>query len=159
MERLGREGRRAERVLALLTSLDDVCDGGDISELAHALQVATRAERAGADDDLVLGALLHDIGKVVGDVGHAGVSAAVLAPHVRPEVVEVVRHHPSFTARHWEAIPPGDPDPRDAFAGEPWYHLAATFADEWDMRSFDPTYDSHPLDHFAPLVRRRITGP
>ena len=38
MDRIGREGRRAERVLALLASLSDVCDGGEISELEHALQ-------------------------------------------------------------------------------------------------------------------------
>ena len=155
---MGRDGRRAEQVLAQLASLDAVSDGGVISELAHALQVATRAERAGADDELVLAALLHDIGKVFGDVGHAAISAAVLEPHVRPDVVAVVRHHRAFTTRYWDDIPAGDPDPRDAFADEPWYALAAQFVDEWDMKSFDPTYDAYPLDHFAPLVKERVTG-
>jgi predicted HD phosphohydrolase len=160
MDHLGREGRRAERVLALLSSLDGVCDGGEISELAHATQMASRAERAGADDEVVLAALLHDFGKVVGDAGHAAVSAEVLAPHVRPDLVQVVRHHMAFTARHWEKLRPGDPDdPRNRFAGEPWFDLACRFADEWDMQSFDPGYDSFPLEHFAPLVRRLITGP
>jgi predicted HD phosphohydrolase len=159
MDRLGREGRRAEQVLALLRSLDDVCDGGDISELAHALQVASRAERAGADEDVVLAALLHDVGKVFGDAGHAAVSADVLAPHVRPDVVAVVRHHRAFTARHWNEIAEGDADPRDAFRHEPWFDLARRFVDEWDMQSFDPAYPSFPLEHFAPLVTARITGP
>lgn len=84
MDRIGREGRRAERVLTLLGSLSDVCDGGEISELEHALQTATRAELAGADDELVLAALCHDIGKVFGDVGHGEMSADLLKPHVRP---------------------------------------------------------------------------
>jgi predicted HD phosphohydrolase len=159
MDRLGRDGRRAEQVLALLRSLAEVCDGGDISELAHALQVASRAERAGADDDVVLAALLHDIGKVFGDAGHAAVSAEVLAPHVRPDVVAIVRHHGAFTASHWNEIGEGDVDPRDAFQGEPWFDLACRFVDEWDMRSFDPAYPSFPLEHFAPLVRARVIGP
>ena len=159
MDRLGREGRRAEQLLTMLLSLDDVCDGGDLSELAHALQVASRAERAGADEDVVLAALFHDLGKVFGDAGHGPVSAEVLAPPLRPDVVEVVRHHGAFTARHWNEIPAGDPDPRDAFRSEPWFGLACRFVDDWDMASFDPGYDAYPLEHFAALVRRRIAGP
>jgi len=159
VDRLGRDGRRAEQVLALLGSLDGVCDGGDISELAHALQVASRAERAGADDDVVLAALVHDIGKVFGDAGHAAVSAEVLAPHVQPDVVQVVRHHGAFTASHWNELGEGEVDPRDAFRREPWFELARRFVDEWDMQSFDPDYPSFPLEHFGPLVRARITGP
>ena len=62
MDRIGRDGRRAERILICLSSLSDVCDGGDITELEHALQTATRAERAGADDEMVLAALCHDVG-------------------------------------------------------------------------------------------------
>lgn len=159
MERLGREGRRAEQVLTMLMSLDDVCDGGDISELQHALQVASRAERAGADEDVVIAALLHDIGKVFGDAGHGPVSAEILAPHLRPDVVDVVRHHGAFTAQHWNKIAAGDANPRDTFGTEPWFALACRFVDEWDMQSFDPEYESFPLEHFAPLVRRRMTGP
>jgi predicted HD phosphohydrolase len=158
MDRLGREGRRAEQVLALLQSLDGVCDGGEISELAHALQVASRAERSGADEEVVLAALLHDIGKVFGDAGHDEVSAAVLAPHVRDDVAAVVRHHVAFTARHWRDIAPGETDPRDSFRSAPWFGLACQFVDEWDMQSFDPEYEALPLDHFEPLVRRLVTG-
>jgi predicted HD phosphohydrolase len=159
MDRLGRDGRRAEQVLSLLASLQGVESGGEISELDHALQLATRAERSGADEDVVLAALLHDIGKVFGDAGHGGVAAALLEPHVRAEVVEVVRHHTEFTARHWAPIPAGEADPRDQFAEQPWFELACRFVDEWDMRAFDPTYESFPLEHFAPLVRRRVREP
>ena len=159
MDRLGREGRRAEQVLALLASLEGVRSGGEISELDHALQVATRAERSGADEDVVLAGLLHDIGKVFGDAGHGAVAAGLLEPHVRSEVVEVVRHHAVFTARHWAPVAPGEDDPRDRFVEEPWFDLACRFVDEWDMRSFDPAYDWFPLEHFAPLVKRRVREP
>jgi predicted HD phosphohydrolase len=146
-------------VLNGLGSLSDVCDGGDISELDHALQTATRAERSGADDELVLAALCHDIGKVFGDDGHGAMSAVLLAPHIRPDVVSVVRHHGAFTASHWDPTLTGDRDPRTNFTGEPWFPLAVTFVDEWDMESFDPDYAHEDLSHFEPLVRRLVTGP
>lgn len=159
MDRVYRQGRRAEQALSMLRSLATVGDGGEISELDHALQVATRAERAGADEELVVAALLHDVGKVFGDAGHGEIAAAILEPHIRPDVVSAIRHHSAFTVRHWRAIPPGESDPRDRFADESWYGLACQFADEWDMQSFDPGYDSYPLEHFAGLVARLIKEP
>ena len=145
-------------MLAALGSLSTVCDGGEISELDHSLQVATRAERSGADEEVVLAALLHDVGKVFGDVGHAAISAEVLMPHVRRELVEVVRHHQAFTARHWDPSLAGESDPRRRFESESWYGLAVTFVDDWDMESFDPDYPHEGLEHFAPLVERLVTG-
>ena len=40
-----------------------------VSELVHALQCATLAESEGADDELVVAALLHDFGRLVVDDG------------------------------------------------------------------------------------------
>jgi predicted HD phosphohydrolase len=159
VERIDRTGRRAEQVVAALRSLATVCDGGEISELDHALQTATRAERAGADDEVVLAALLHDVGKVFGDAGHPAISAAVLEPHVRPDVVEVVRHHRDFTARHWQELGADGEDPRDLHRSRPWFPLAERFVDEWDMESFDPAYDWEPLEHFTALVERLVVEP
>ena len=48
----------------------------------------------------------------------------------------------------------GEDDPRDRFADARWYPLACRFADDWDMQSFDPRYDSQPLERFAPLVEK-----
>jgi predicted HD phosphohydrolase len=135
-----------------------VCDGGEISELEHALQTATRAERAGADNEVVSAALCHDIGKAFGDAGHGEVSAELLKPHVRAEVVCVVRYHGAFTARHWDPLLEGESDPRVQYRGEPWYRLAEKFVDGWDMESFDPFYSREDLAHFDPLVRRLVTG-
>lgn len=158
MDRIGRKGRRAERVLTCLASLSDVCDGGEISELEHALQTATRAELAGADDELIVAALCHDIGKIFGDVGHGEMSAQLLKPHIRAELVLVVQHHGAFTARHWDPSLEGESDPRIQHRDEPWYPLAEVFVDEWDMESFDPLYPREELEHFVPLVRRLVTG-
>ena len=44
-------------------------EGEGVSQLQHALQAATHAERAGAPPELVCAALLHDIGHMLNDKG------------------------------------------------------------------------------------------
>jgi len=43
--------------------------GEPVTQLQHALQTALHAERAGADDDMVTAALLHDLGHLLNDQG------------------------------------------------------------------------------------------
>lgn len=43
--------------------------GEPVTQLEHALQTALLAERAGADDELVAAALLHDVGHLLNDHG------------------------------------------------------------------------------------------
>ena len=43
--------------------------GEPVTQLEHALQSADAAERAGASDDLVLAAFLHDLGHLINDQG------------------------------------------------------------------------------------------
>jgi predicted HD phosphohydrolase len=143
-----------ERVLAMLRTLDGMDDGFAVDQLGHALQTATRAERTGADDELVVGALIHDLGKIFGDDNHDVVSAEILRPYVRDEVYRVVRHHQDFTARYIAPIFGEDPARRERWLNEPWFALAARFADEWDQTSFDPEYPTEPLEHFEPAIRR-----
>ena len=55
----------AERIIAELQRQDEASLAGyKITRLGHALQSATRASRDGADMDWIVGALLHDIGKI-----------------------------------------------------------------------------------------------
>ena len=39
--------------------------GEKVSQLQHSLQAATLAQRAGADEETILGALLHDVGRFI----------------------------------------------------------------------------------------------
>ena len=52
-----------------------------------------------------------------------------------------------------------DPDAREQYRGNEWYDLAERFADEWDQTSFDPEYDTLPLDHFEDRVRNVFSSP
>ena len=101
----------AERLLDALARSAATRYGGEIvSELEHALQCAELAHEAGADDDLQLSCLLHDVGRfavdqaLVSDTteraavgtgarGHHEVGADLLAPWVPERVAWCVRMH------------------------------------------------------------------
>lgn len=148
-----------DRILDLLRSLADIRCGFAVDQLAHALQTATRAERAGADDDVVVAALCHDIGKAISEPNHPAVAAELLRPYVRDEVTWMVEVHQDFQGRHYYAHLGKDPGAREQHRGHPAYDLAERFADEWDQTAFDPAYDTEPLEHFEPLVRRTFAAP
>jgi predicted HD phosphohydrolase len=150
------QARVAESVLAMLRSLAGITDGFAVDQLTHSLQTATRAERAGADPEMVFASLLHDVGKAVSVPNHPEIAAAIIKPYVRPDVYEAIRAHQDFQGRHYYAHFGGDPNARDKYEGAPWFDLAAQFADEWDQTAFDPDYDTLPLEHFEPLVRETM---
>jgi predicted HD phosphohydrolase len=150
------QSRVAERVLMLLRSLSEITDGFSTDQLTHCLQTATMAERAGADDEVVVAALCHDIGKAISVPNHPMIAAEILKPYVRPEVYDMIRVHQDFQGRHYYAHFGGDPNARETHRAnlEPErFTLAERFADEWDQAAFDPGYDTLPLEHFEPKVR------
>ena len=155
-ETYAHQGRVADRALAMLTSLAEITDGFAVDQLTHSLQTATLAERAGADEEVVFASLLHDVGKAVSVPNHPEIAAAIIKPYVRADVFHMIRAHQDFQGRHYYHHFGGNPDARDQYAGEPWYDLAAQFADEWDQIAFDPAYDTLPLAHFEPLVRAQL---
>ena len=144
----------ADRILGMLRTLQGFAGGFGVDQLAHALQTATRAERGGAPDDLVVGALCHDMGKVISVANHPAIAAEILRPYVSEETYQIVRTHQDFQGRHYYHLIGKDPEARAQYAGEPWFASAETFTDEWDQASFDPDYDTRPLEHFEPLVRK-----
>ncbi|HUZ43044.1 MAG TPA: HD domain-containing protein [Acidimicrobiales bacterium] len=150
--------RVAERVLWMLGSLGEILDGFSTDQLTHCLQTATRAERAGADTEMVVASLCHDIGKAISVPNHPAIAAEILKPYVRTEVYNVIRTHQDFQGRHYYHHFGGDQNAREQYRGEEWFSLGEKFADEWDQTAFDPEYDTLPLDHFAPMVREVFGG-
>jgi predicted HD phosphohydrolase len=151
------QGRVADSLLGLLRSLAQITDGFGTDQLTHCLQTATIAERSGADDEIVFAALLHDVGKAISVPNHPAIAAEIIRPYVSSDVYEMIRVHQDFQGRHYYAHFGGNPDARETHRGsltaEQWT-LAETFADDWDQKAFDPSYDTLPLEHFEPLVRR-----
>ena len=79
-------------LLGMLTDLD-----GDanypIDRLQHSLQTATRATRDGADEEMIVCALFHDVGESLGPLNHGEVVAAILRPFISD-------------ANYWMLVPP-----------------------------------------------------
>lgn len=156
---LEHQPRVAEEVLQLLRELADITDGFAVDQLRHALQTATLAEAAGASDEVVVAALCHDIGKRISVANHPRIAAEILWPYVSDETYFMIRAHQDFQGRHYYHHFGGDPNQRDAYRDEPWFALAARFADEWDQVAFDPAVETPPLEHFEPKVRAVFAMP
>ncbi len=148
-ETVQNQSRVPDRILAMLESLSELVDGFAVDQLTHCLQTATRAEQAGADDEMVVASLCHDIGKAVCVPNHPRIAAEILRPYVRPEVTEVIAAHQDFQGRHYYHHFDMDPDKRDRYRDQPWFELAEQFADEWDQNSFDADFPTR-----APLPLR-----
>ncbi len=148
------QGRVADRFIMLLESLAEISDGFITDQLTHCLQTATMAERAGADEEMIFGSLMHDVGKAVSVPNHGGISAEMIRPYVRDDVYQSIKNHQDFQGRHYYHHFGAPTDLRLKFSSEPWYELCEQFTDEWDQQAFDPDYDTLPLEHFEPLIRK-----
>ncbi len=144
----------ADRVLEQLRGLAGSLAGYQVDRLEHSLQCATRAHRDGADEEMVVAALLHDIGDLLSPHNHSEMAAAVLRPYVSERVYWIVRQHGLFQSYYYAHHTGGARNARDRYLDHPWYQDAVDFCHRWDQPSFDPAYESRPLEFFEPLVRR-----
>lgn len=149
-----RQNRMPHMIKSMLRQLEAQVDGFEINQLQHGLQTATRAERDGAPEEMIVAALCHDIGKVISVVNHPAIAAEILKPYVSRETYDIIRTHQDFQGKHYYALMGLDPNARRQYEREPWYELATKFTDEWDQTSFDPNYDTLPLEHFEPMLDR-----
>jgi predicted HD phosphohydrolase len=127
-----------------------------IDRLDHSLQTATRALRDGADDELVVCALFHDVGESLGPMNHGEVAASILHPFISDRNHWMLAHHGLFQTYFYGEHLGLDPNARDAFEGDPNYQYTVDFTTNWDEVSFDPDYPSEPMSTFDPIVRRVI---
>ena len=149
----------ADRVLTMLRGLAGSLSGYKIDRLEHSLQCASRAYRDGADEELVVAALLHDIGDLLSPFNHSELAAAVLRPYVSERTHWIVLHHGLFQSYYYAHHTGGDRNARDAYRDHPYYQDTVEFCHRWDQSSFDPDYESLPLEFFEPMVRRIFGQP
>jgi len=143
----------ADRLLKALVSLDEGLSGYQITRLGHSVQSATRAYRDGADIDWIVSALLHDIGDIFAPYNHDEYAATILKPFVREQCTWVVEKHGDFQMIYYGDHVGGNPNKRDAYKHHPYFEDCVEFCERWDQSSFDPTYDSKPIEFFADMVR------
>ncbi|WP_439888010.1 HD domain-containing protein [Pseudomonas sp. MBLB4123] len=156
LERLENEFNQnlPERILKALAELEHSLSGYRVSRLQHSLQSAARAEADGADEDMIVGALIHDIGDDLAPYNHSQLAAAVIRPYVRGEVTWVLHHHGLFQNYYYAHHFGGDRHERDRYQDHPAYQLCVDFCEKWDQASFDPSYPTPDLEYFRPMVQR-----
>lgn len=146
-------------IVAQLRSMRGHTFGYQIDRYEHSLQSASRAHREGARVDLVVAALLHDIGDDFSPDNHSEVAAAILRPFLDDEAVWVVKHHGVFQMYHYGAKIGISPDARERYRDAPYFDSCAHFCAAWDAESFDPDYESLPLEFFMPMLEEVFARP
>lgn len=157
--------------------------GEQVTMSQHMLQAAQQADRAGATADLIVAALLHDIGHYIHefpeeafdtgiDKRHDTAGARFLGPFFPASVTEPVRLHvaakrylcavdPAYAGRlspasvHTLSLQ-GGPMSREeiaAFEAEP-FHAAALRVRAWDEAAKVKGAVAAPFVHYVPLLRR-----
>ena len=148
-----------DRILAHLSLLAGDTGGYAVDRLTHSLQTATRAQRDGRDDEYVVCALIHDIGDTLASTNHAELAAVILEPFVSERNHWIVEQHAIFQGyyffHHFEL----DRNMRDRFRGHEYWRDCAEFCEKYDQNSFDPDYDTLPLDAFEPALRAVLAAP
>ncbi len=148
-----------DRVLDHLKMLGGDFGGFAVDRLEHSLQTATRAHKDGRDEEYVVCALLHDIGDLLGSFNHAELGATILKPFISEQNYFMLQNHGVFQGYYFFHHIGLDRDAREAFREHEHFEYTAQFCHLYDQSSFDPEYESYPLEFFEPMVRRVMAKP
>lgn len=159
--------------------------GEDVTMSEHMLQGAQLAEQSGASDDLIAGALLHDIGHYTNefpedalaqgtDTLHEEAGARVLDAFFPAAVTDCIRWHvaakrylcatdPEYFARlsaasvHTLNLQGGPMTPEEAAAFARHPNLAAILQVRiWDDQGKVKGMATPPFEHYAPMLQRVV---
>ena len=154
--------------------------GERVTQLSHALQCAALAYRDRADDEVLVAALLHDVGHLVDDHSqtelpdrhHGGSGAAFIRPYVPARIAWLVEHHViakrylcSVDPRYVEQLSPVsqrsyaaqgarlDFEEQLALETQPWFGDAVRLR-RWDDAGKSPAAAYPPLMEYRGLLER-----
>jgi predicted HD phosphohydrolase len=147
------------RIVSALENLEHSLSGYQVSRLEHSLQTATRAEQGGADKELIVAALIHDIGDDLAPENHSQMAAAIIRPYVRAEVTWILEMHGVFQMYYYADKIGLNKHERDRWRDHHWFDSCEKFCRDWDQVSFDPSFPSKPLDYFIPLIYEIFSRP
>ncbi|MCH8196197.1 MAG: HD domain-containing protein [Chloroflexi bacterium] len=144
----------ADGAMELLERLKGGNPAYQVTRYVHSLQTATMAYDDDADEELVVAALLHDIGETIAPDNHSAAAAAILRPYVSDRTHWVVQQHGLFQGYYYFHHVGADRNLREMFRDHPFYQACIDFCDKYDQAAFDPKIESRPLEFFEPMVRR-----
>ena len=144
----------ADRILKFMSGLTETLEGYQVSRLEHSLQSATKALKMGEDEEIIVAALLHDIGDELAPMNHSEYAAAVLKPYVSEKTHWIIEKHGEFQMYYYVHHLGGNRNQRDKYKGHKYYKDTVDFCENWDQKSFDPNFKSLPLKEFEPMVKK-----
>jgi phosphonate degradation associated HDIG domain protein len=163
--------------------------GEQVTETEHALQAAHLAEKSGASDVMIAGALLHDIGHLLHGLGediaehgvdgkHEDVGALWLKGHFPAEVLDCIRLHvaakryltatePEYLADLSEASKmslelqggPFTPEQVEAFEAREPNFKIAIQVRRWDDEAKVVGLEVPPASHYRQLLESLVLEP
>ncbi len=142
-----------DRLLETLRRLEHTLGGYKISRLEHSLQSATHAYNNGENEEMIVAALLHDIGDELAPFSHSEMAAAILRPYVSEKTYWLIKHHGVFQMYYYAHHLGENPNARDEFIDNPWFDEAVRFCEQYDQNCFDPAFEHKPIEFFEPMVR------
>ena len=146
--------KTAERIIKFMSNLTKTLEGYQISRLEHSLQSATRAFNNNESEEMVVAALLHDIGDELAPMNHSEYAAAILRPYVSERTHWIIEKHGEFQMYYYAHHLGKNRNQRDKYKEHKYYNDAVYFCEKWDQASFDPNFKSMTLEDFAPMVKR-----
>jgi len=146
--------KTAERIIDFMSKMTQTLEGYQISRLEHSLQSATRAYKNEENEEMVVAALLHDIGDELAPMNHSEYAAAILKPYVSKKTHWIIEKHGEFQMFYYAHHLGGDKNIREKYKDHEYYQDTIDFCEKYDQNSFDPKYKSHSLDFFKPMVKK-----
>ena len=144
----------ADRIVKFMSGLNSGLKGYNITRLEHSLQTATRAFNDKASEEMVVAALLHDIGDELAPLNHSEYAATVLKPYVSEKTHWIVEKHGEFQMYYYAHHLGANRNLRDKYKNHKYYNDTLEFCEKWDQTSFDPDFKSLKLKDFEPSVRK-----
>jgi len=146
--------KTAERIINFMSKMTQTLEGYQISRLEHSLQSATRAYKNGENEEMVVAALIHDIGDELAPMNHSEYAAAILKPYVSKKTHWIIEKHGEFQMFYYAHHLGGDKNKREKYKDHEYYNSTIDFCEKYDQNSFDPKYKSYSLDFFKPIVKK-----
>ena len=176
-----------DQIRDLFSERGHLAYGEGVSELQHALQAASLAQKDNAPNSLIVAALLHDIGHLLHglsedvaeqgiDGHHERIGEKWLEKYFGPEISQPVRLH--VEAKRYQCtvnsdylaqlspasaksfILQGDKmneDEVSAFEKNPFFKNALQLR-TWDDNAKDPEMETPLLEHYLPLVNAALVS-
>jgi predicted HD phosphohydrolase len=144
----------ADRIIKFMGGLNTTLQGYNITRLEHSLQTATRALNDKAEEEMIVAALLHDIGDELAPLNHSEYAASVLKPFVSERTHWIIEKHGEFQMYYFAHHLGGNKNQRDKYKKHKYYEDALNFCEQWDQASFDPNFKSLTIEDFKPMIKR-----